>query len=120
MKRLFAQWRDLEAGTKGVHWLRWSPGLRDLVGLDVEELTDEEIANTDEIEAEEVAVVSWDQIREHVEELRRVLREVDEDKSWETLLMCLDSLGVDYYLEAVDVWRSRVVARMAALRVGDR
>ena len=120
VKRLFAQWRDLEAGTKGVHWLRWSPGLRDLVGLDVEELTDEEIANTDEIEAEEVAVVSWDQIREHVEELRRVLREVDEDKSWETLLMCLDSLGVEYHLEAVDVWRSRVVARMAALRVGDR
>lgn len=120
VRRLVAQWRDMEEGTKGVHWLRWSPGLRDLVGL-ADELTDEEIANTEDMAAEEpVAVVSWDELREHVEELRRVVREAEttDGTGWATLLLCLDSLGVDYTLTTAEEWGQRLSARWTAVRKG--
>lgn len=119
LKRLFAQWRDLEEGAKGVHWLRWSPGLRAVVGLDVEELTDEEIANTEDLDADEqVAVVSWEELRGHVEELRRVVRGAEDGEEFWTLLVCLDSLGIDYHLETAGQWRERLALRMRSLRGG--
>lgn len=118
LRRLFAQWRDLEEGTKGVHWLRWSPGLRDLVGLDAEELSDEEIANTEELDAEEIAVVSWEELREHIEEIRRVVRLSADGEEFATLLVCLDSLGIDYRLESAEEWRERLSARLRAMRSG--
>lgn len=117
LKRLFAQWRDLEEGTKGVHWLRWSPGLRDLVGLG-EEQSDEEIVNTAEVEAEEVAVVSWEELREHLEEIRRVVRESADGEEFATLLLCLDSLGIDYHMETAEEWQKQVSARLQAIRSG--
>lgn len=119
LRRLMAQWRDLEEGAKGVHWLRWSPDLRAMVGLDVEEMTDEEVANTEvEAASEHVVVVSWGELREHVEELRRVIRESVDGEEFGTLLVCLDSLGVEYHLETSEEWQGRLSARMASMRVG--
>lgn len=119
LQRLMAQWRDLEEGAKGVHWLRWSPGLRALVGLDAEELSDESIANTDDMDDDQqVAVVSWDDLREHVEELRRVVRDAADGEEFATLLLCLDSWGLDYSLETAKQWSERLSLRMRSLRGG--
>lgn len=118
VRRLVAQWKDLEAGTKGVHWLRWSPGLRDLVGLG-EELSDEEIANTEDMEAAEpVAVVKWEDLREHVEELRRVVREAQDGEGWNTLLLVLNSLGISYEVTTAEDWGDRISSRWKAIKRG--
>lgn len=46
-KRWVARWCEYEAATKGWHSVRWSPGLRDLVGLDAER-TDADLAASDD------------------------------------------------------------------------
>lgn len=118
VKRLTAQWRDLEEGTKGVHWLRWSPGLRDLVGLGAE-LTDEEIANTEVMDdAEPVAVVRWEELKEHVAELRKVIRDAAEGEAWPVLLLALSSLGISYEVTTAEDWGERVASRWKAIKRG--
>lgn len=112
LSQLVAQWKDLERGTKGVHWVQWSPGLRDLVGLD-EALSDEEIVHTEvPTDASTVAVVSWDELKQHVDELRRVVRLADDGEEFSTLLLCLDSWGVGYHLQDEEDWNNQVTTRM--------
>lgn len=113
-ERLIAQWKDIEQGTKGVHWLRWSPGLRDLVGLG-EELTDLEIVNAEELqESEPVAVVSWEKLKEHLKEIRMAVRESLDGGEFDTLTLCLDSLGIDYVVKPASEWQEEVKAFLVA------
>lgn len=115
MGQMVAQWKDLEKGTKGVHWVQWSPGLRDLVGLN-DELSDDEIAQLETpVDSDTVAVVTWDDLREHVGELRRVVRESDDGDEFATLLLCLDSWGVSYVLQSEVEWSETVTQRLRSI-----
>lgn len=112
MNQLVAQWKDLERGTKGVHWLQWSPGLRDLVGLG-EDMTDEEIVHVEmQVDSPSVAVVTWDELKAHVDELRAVVRSAEDGTEWETLLLCLDSYGISYVLQPEHEWAQQVKQRL--------
>lgn len=114
LSTLIAQWKDVERGTKGVHWLQWSRGLRDLVGLN-DELTDEEIAMTETpVDNSMVAVITWDDLKDNVTELRQAVRASADGEEWSTLLLVLDSYGIDYTLKGEAEWNESVSTRMRA------
>lgn len=113
LKQLVAQWKDLERGTKGVHWLQWSPGLRDAVGLE-EELTEQEIVHAEAaVDSPQVAVVTWDELKAHVDEIRLAVRGSADGEEFHTLLLCLHAYGISYVLQSEDEWSAQVKQRMS-------
>ncbi|WP_143063480.1 protein rep [Corynebacterium cystitidis] len=112
--RLYARWRAIEDACDGRRWLTWSRDLRKLAGLTAE-LTDEEIARREEHTVDnEVLVVRWSEIRDHVEELRAVVREARTSEKSEHLRLALNGLGLDYVETSEAEWRERVRVHVRA------
>lgn len=102
--RAYAQWRGVEEACIGRRWLTWSRDLRVLAGLGVEK-SDEEIANSEHVtENEKVALVRWAEVRDHVEEIRDVIRGIRLKNRWSTLILLLDSYGIKYEEVSWDTW----------------
>lgn len=102
--RSYAQWRGIEEACSGRRWLTWSRDLRALAGLGVEK-TDEQIANTEHVtENEKVLLVRWSEVRDHVDEIREVIRETKSKNRWLTLLLLLDSYGIEHEEVSWDIW----------------
>lgn len=112
-----AQWRGLEEACRGRRWLTWSRDLRKMAGLG-EEKSDEEIANTqEEVQGDTMAVVEYDEVKEHIEEIREAVLETKKTaEKWETLLLCLTSLGIAYELTSREEWDRQVKKWIKARR----
>lgn len=107
--RALAQWRGIEEACAGRRWLTWSRDLRKLAGLGAEK-SDEELANAAEaVEDDAVAVVQYDEVKDHLDEIRLVVRETQKQaQKWKILLLCLDSLGVGYEVTTQTAWTELV------------
>lgn len=107
--RAVAQWRGIEEACKGRRWLTWSRDLRKKAGLG-EEKTDEEIANTqEETQGDCIAVVEYDQVKDHIDEIREVILETKKtEEKWPTLLLCLDTLGISYEVILREEWDMQI------------
>ena len=56
-----------------MHWITWSRGLRDLVGLTAEK-SDEEVAAQDhDVEGDQVAVAEWEHVAPVIDDLRECI-----------------------------------------------
>lgn len=111
-----AKWRGIEEACRGKRWLTWSRDLRKLAGLG-EELTDEEIAMSEApIESESVAVVLWEEIRDHLDDIRAALKGVPERTRWSALILALDSLGIAWEEMEALAWSELMRAHMAKRR----
>lgn len=112
-----AQWRGLEEACRGRRWLTWSRDLRKMAGLG-EEKSDEEIANTqEEVQGDTMAVVEYDEVKEHIEEIRAAVLETKKTaEKWETLLLCLNALGIAYELTSREEWDRQVKKWIKARR----
>ncbi|OCK50056.1 hypothetical protein BA768_20725 [Chryseobacterium sp. CBo1] len=113
-----AQWRGLEEACRGRRWLTWSRDLRKMAGLG-EEKSDEEIANTqEEVQGDTMAVVEYDEVKDYIEEIREAVLETKKTaEKWETLLLCLQSLGIAYELTSREEWDRQVKKWIKARRL---
>ena len=93
--------------------MTWSRDIRKLAGLGAE-ATDEELANTAEpVEDDTVAVVAYDQVKEHLDEIGERVASAKKPEKFPTLLMCLDSLGLRYVECTQTAWNEHVRATMS-------
>lgn len=113
-----AQWRGLEEACRGRRWLTWSRDLRKMAGLG-EEKSDEEIANTqEEVQGDTMAVVEYDEVKDHIEEIREAVLETKKTaEKWDVLLLCLQSLGIAYELTSREEWDRQVKKWIKARRL---
>lgn len=112
-RQAVAQWRAIEEACKGRRWLTWSRDIRKLAGLGAE-ATDEELANSAEpVEGDSVAVVAYDQVKEHLDEIGERVAGAKKPEKFPTLLMCLDSLGLRYVECTQTAWNEHVRATMS-------
>lgn len=113
-----AQWRGLEEACRGRRWLTWSRDLRKLAGLG-EEKSDLEIANSpEEVQGDTMAVVEYDEVKDHIEDIRSAVLETKKtEEKWGVLLLCLDSLGISYELTSREEWDRQVKKWIRARRL---
>jgi hypothetical protein len=112
-RQVVARWRAIEEACQGRRWLTWSRDIRKLAGLGAE-ATDEELANTAEpVEGDTVAVVAYDQVKEHLDEIGERVAGAKKPEKFPTLLMCLDSLGLRYVECTQTAWNEEVRATMS-------
>ena len=121
-RRAYARWLGVERACKARRWLTWSRDLRSLAGLGAD-MSDEDIANAVEVAATEgegghICVVSWDDIKAHVEELEQAIQAVSEARRMEVLVMCLAGLGVGHRLVSREVWGEMVCESLRRRRRG--
>ena len=116
VRRLIAQFRDIEEGCRGIRWLTWSRDLRKLASMG-EEKSDEEIVH--EVQGTltgEVLEVKARDLLPHLETVKEVVHGVPEDERWETLVMCLQSFGISYRCTTEADFREKVANSYRALR----
>lgn len=115
--KAMAQWRGIEEACKGRRWLTWSRDLRNLAGLG-EEKSDEELANeVEEVENNQVAVVEYPQVKDHIEEIREAVRDTKKQaEKWDVLLLCLTSLGIAYEVSTQEAWGEEIKRCLRARR----
>lgn len=115
--KAMAQWRGIEEACKGRRWLTWSRDLRNLAGLG-EEKSDEELANeVEEVENNQVAVVEYPQVKNHIEEIREAVRNTKKQaEKWDVLLLCLTSLGIAYEVSTQEAWGEEIKRCLKARR----
>lgn len=107
--RAVAQWRGIEEACQGRRWLTWSRDLRKNAGLG-QEMTDEEAANAAEaVENDQVAVVQYSEVAEHLDALREVVREAKTSERWGMLLCYLDSFGIHYSVQTQSDWDEKLI-----------
>ncbi|OCK47986.1 hypothetical protein BA766_21925 [Stenotrophomonas maltophilia] len=84
-----------------------------------EEKSDEEIANTqEEVQGDTMAVVEYDEVKDYIEEIREAVLETKKTaEKWETLLLCLQSLGIAYELTSREEWDRQVKKWIKARRL---
>lgn len=107
--RLLAHWRGIEDACHGRRWLTWSRELRDMAGLGAEQSDEAIMSEADHLGdgVEGVLLVKHSEIVDHLPELKRVInaRNLRPRKAFELLVICLDSLGVDYELMGHEDWK---------------
>ena len=83
-----------------------------------EEKSDEEIANTQEVvQGDTMAVVEYDEVKEHIEEIREAVLETKKTaEKWDVLLLCLNALGISYELTSREEWDRQVKKWIKARR----